>query len=244
MRISELHLIMRYSNHHLHVLLVYPLSIALSTRNHTNDTVVSCTSRGLPPLKDFTVEKLLLLNPKLKIMSVSGKFAGRPDDLAVIFAEKHPLKESDLNELFSDGTKLTPNIENDIYGQYQAVCPGGVGTLKLLTVYPATDSHVANYSDQAVRIVHETPEDYQTVTKPFIESQAFGLQVRYMYLQTSLFPGSFSQKGEESLVTLGGETFDFRHIVIHVIDEGHSHFCGKSRVSYKYFQGIPGFIKI
>ena len=127
--------------------------IALSFRN---DAKVSTTSRGLPPLKDFTVEKLLLLNPKLKVISVSGKFAGRSDDLAVIFAEKHPLKESDLDELFSEGTKLTPNIENDIYGQYQAVCPGGIGALKLLTVYPATDAHVAKYSDQLLRIIHET----------------------------------------------------------------------------------------
>jgi len=146
-----------------------------------NDAKVSTTSRGLPPLKDFTVEKLLLLNPKLKVISVSGKFAGRSDDLAVIFAEKHPLKESDLDELFSKGTKLTPNIENDIYGQYQAVCPGGIGALKLLTVYPATDAHVAKYSDQLLRIIHETPEDYQTITKAFIERQAFGLEVRYVF---------------------------------------------------------------
>ena len=47
---------------------------------------------------------------------------------------------------------------------------------------------------------------------------------------------------------------DFRRVIIHVINKGHSYFCGKCRVSYKSVtrirnitlrsQAIPDFVEI
>ena len=158
------------------------ISVVYVFRSHTSDDGTSATPQPLPPLEGFTVDKVLLLNPKLKTVSVVGKFADKPNEQAVIFAEKLPLSESDLTQLFSTDTKLTQHFQNDIYAQYRAACSNGIGSLKLLTVYPATDAHVVKYSDQSLRIIHETPEDYRTITKPFIESQAFGIEVRYVYI--------------------------------------------------------------
>ena len=39
--------------------------------------------------------------------------------------------------------------------------------------------------------------------------------------------------GGESLVTFARRAVDFWHVIIYVINEGHSYFCGKCRVSYK-----------
>ena len=39
--------------------------------------------------------------------------------------------------------------------------------------------------------------------------------------------------GGESLVTFARKAVDFRRVISHVINEGHSYFCGKCRVSYK-----------
>lgn len=47
-----------------------------------------------------------------------------------------------------------------------------------MTVYPATEAHLAKYSQQTSHMIHETPEDYATITKPFIDGQAFDIQVR------------------------------------------------------------------
>ena len=153
-------------------------------RSHTSDDGTSSTPQPLPPLEGFTVDKVLLLNPKLKTVSVVGKFADKPNEQAVIFAEKLPLSESDLTQLFSTDTKLTQHFQNDIYAQYRAACSNGIGSLKLLTVYPATDAHVVKYSDQSLRIIHETPEDYRTITEPFIERQAFGIEVSEIHVHT------------------------------------------------------------
>ena len=53
-----------------------------------------------------------------------------------------------------------------------------MGDLKLLTIYPATEAHIKKYSHQVWHVVHETPQDYMAITRPFIESQSFDIQVK------------------------------------------------------------------
>ena len=44
---------------------------------------------------------------------------------------------------------------------------------------------------------------------------------------------SLKTGGGESLVTFARKAVDFRHVISHVIIEGHSYFYGKGRMSYK-----------
>ncbi len=50
--------------------------------------------------------------------------------------------------------------------------------IKATLVYPATEKHIAKYSQQEAYLVQETPEDYAKITLPYIESSTFSIQVR------------------------------------------------------------------
>ena len=130
----------------------------------------------LPPFEGFSVDSVLSVHPRSKTISVSGKFSGSSES-AVIVAEKVPLTEADLSDLFSSETELHRSFQNDIYAQYTASCARSIGDLKLVTVFPASEAHIQKYSFQKLRMVHESPEDYRTITKPFIEEQSLAVEV-------------------------------------------------------------------
>ncbi len=133
---------------------------------------------GLPPLQEFTVDQVLFNSAKTKSVALTGQFTSRPTLRAVIVAEKQPLTESDLQTILSSSTSLSQSFQNDIYAQYIASCSGGVGALKVQTVYPAEDAHIRKYAAQPFHLVHESPGDYETITRPFIEREVLGLEVR------------------------------------------------------------------
>ena len=138
---------------------------------------VACSST-ITSFDSFRVHQLLNVNTKLKSFAVCGSFASSESSRAVILAEKEPLTSESLSGLFSPDTRLTNNFQNDIYGQATAFSAGGLGNLKLTTIYPATNAHIQKYSDQNCFMVHETPEDYDKVTKGHIESQSLSKEVR------------------------------------------------------------------
>ena len=107
-----------------------------------------------------------------------GRFPGS-DDSAVILLEKQPIAAEDLNGLFSRKTELSTVFRNDIYAQHVATCKASpsLGGLRVMSVYPATDAHIRKYSYQPLRMLLESPEDYCRITKPFVEKQAFRLEV-------------------------------------------------------------------
>ena len=134
-------------------------------------------SNTITSFENFHVGQMLNVNTKLKSFAVCGSFTDSESSRAVILAEKEPLTCESLSDLFSSSTKLTNNFQNDIYGQASAFAGGGLGNVKLTTIYPATDAHVRKYSDQDCFMVRETPQDYERVTKRYIESQSLSREV-------------------------------------------------------------------
>ena len=146
---------------------------------HLQEVVDGCfATQPLPGLDQFSLDRVLFEDPKAKSIAVAGHFA-EPNftHTAVIVAEKTPLSAASLEKLFSTEANVSTNTRNNIYSQLTASCGGGVGDLRLMTVYPATEAHIAKYSQQTCHMIHETPEDYATLTKPFIDSQSFDIQV-------------------------------------------------------------------
>lgn len=144
------------------------------------------SDRPLLPFQDFSPDRILFTNPKSKLIAVLGKFPESVDNQSIIVAEKQPLTDSNLESIFSNKTQATRSFQNDIYSQYVFRCPDGVGELKVMSVYPATDAHIKKYDHQALIMVHETPEDYFGITKPFVESRAFSIDVSDINLIPSL----------------------------------------------------------
>ena len=64
---------------------------------------------------------------------------------------------------------------NDIYYWYLAGIGNARGTdhrapdLKLNIIYPCTEKHIAKYSAQEARVVHETPEIYEQYIRPYMK---------------------------------------------------------------------------
>ncbi len=157
--------------------------LKLEESSQNTDTSVSSTvDNHHLAFHQFRAEKTILVNPQSKLIAVVGKFPTDPDSQGVIVAEKQPLTESSLSSMFSSDTKVTKSFQNDIYSQYILSCSGGVGEVKVTSVYPATEAHVKKYSEQSMVMVHETPNDYQTITKPFIEKHPLSVDVSCRYL--------------------------------------------------------------
>lgn len=129
------------------------------------------------PFHKFKVDRVLFTDPRSKRISVVGSVDGCQEQ-GVVVAEKLPITKSSLPSLFSPSSSSEKQFGNDVYSQYILNCKDGLGEVKAMTVYPANEDHVRKYEAQKLRIVLETPEDYQKITKPFAEKRSFSLDVR------------------------------------------------------------------
>ena len=109
-------------------------------------------------------------------MLFTGKFENSDHD-AVVLLEKTPFSENTLPHMLSEETSLVREFNNDIYSQYICHPQPRFNTLKGTVICPATAKHLDKYSAQDVHFVYETPEDYESITLPFIEKQFFSIQV-------------------------------------------------------------------
>lgn len=145
-----------------------------------NDKASESQSKVLP-FSEFRVDRVLFTKPENKSISLLGKFAGS-DDNGVLVVEKQPITEDSIKGLLSCDATVNSNFHNDIYSQYVVLGGRGLGEVRVMGVYPATEEHIAKYSDQKLRMVHESPHLYQTVTKPFIQSQSFAVEVSTIFI--------------------------------------------------------------
>lgn len=135
------------------------------------------------PFCKFRADRVLFTDPRSKSICVLGSCTGpeaeaEAEEKGIVLAEKQPLTESSLPHLFSSSV-MEKKFQNDVYSQYVLNCKeGGLGEMRVTTVYPATDRHVQKYEAQKRRFVLETPENYHQITKPFAERQSLSLDVR------------------------------------------------------------------
>lgn len=152
--------------------------------NHTQDFNMGAfrsepdSDCSLFPFHEFTTHRILFTDPRSKTICVLGSCAGfGAGERAIVVAEKQPLTESTLPHLFSPSL-AEKKFQNDVYSQYLLDCKeGGLGEVRVTTVYPATDKHVQKYEAQKRRFVLETPASYEEITKPFAEKQSLSLDV-------------------------------------------------------------------
>lgn len=76
---------------------------------------------------------------------------------------------------FQSITAGTKNPHPNSFGGSQVVV--NISGVKANIIYPATEKHIAKFSQQVIHIVQETPELYKTLTLPHIEKEQFTLQV-------------------------------------------------------------------
>ncbi|XP_013134406.1 PREDICTED: m7GpppX diphosphatase [Papilio polytes] len=135
-------------------------------------------------LKDFIPVKILNNNTNRKTVCIQGTFKDKTG-VALVLLEKNAFKEEDLDAkgYFSEDTKLRTFFQNDIYGNFECFPRSEINGVKTTIIYPATDKHIAKFSQQEVHIVLETAELYEKLTLPHIEKEQFNLQWVYNILE-------------------------------------------------------------
>ena len=127
----------------------------------------------------FRVERTLKENAQHKTIFVQGNISGRPGP-AVVILEKRPFSAETIQEVLSESTDLRFLMHNDIYRQYEARIESRLNAAQATVIYPATDELIAKLKSQEKHFVRETPNDYETITKPYIEKESQSLQVNQL----------------------------------------------------------------
>lgn len=134
-----------------------------------------CVDDGF--LQGFVVRRVLNIDKKVKSIALCGNLHTDPDRDAVLLVDKLPITSDTVQQLFGDKVNIENKFWNDIYGQYLGYSCQSLGDIKLTVVYPADEKHIAKYSTQDEYMVKESPSAYERITKPYIETQALGLDV-------------------------------------------------------------------
>jgi m7GpppX diphosphatase len=139
----------------------------------------------------FVFNKLLKSDSQTKSVVFLGEIDGVH---AIVMIEKsHFVIDEDHFKIKSLIDEVLTINSNDIYYWSNATlfqdlqnCPG----CKLNLIYPATETHIRKYSTQRHHYVLETPEMYQELVVPYIESMK-GDRIKWVY--NILFHGQESE---------------------------------------------------
>ena len=141
---------------------------------------MATTEERPPPsfssLQDFTLDRVLDVNTTLKTCAILARTKS-DNHPAVIIAEKCPFVADHLASMLESGAQLDTVFQNDIYSQHLMHVAAPLDQGKFTIICPCTEKHVRKYCKQELYVIRETPEDYETITKPFIQRHQFDLQV-------------------------------------------------------------------
>ncbi|XP_034947745.1 m7GpppX diphosphatase [Chelonus insularis] len=144
-----------------------------STTNE-NDTIHELLNN----LSNFTVKRILRNDVTQKLLAVEGTFKGYKQPALVVLEKKgFPKEELSVNEaFFNDETIVKKIYRNDIYRGYDLFPEKEHNGLAATIIYPATPKHIEKFTPPTFYLVEETPEVYENVTLPIINSQQLSLQ--------------------------------------------------------------------
>lgn len=102
---------------------------------------------------------------------------------AILLADKNafPVDKTSWSAILT-GSTLKPIMKNDIYSSYTLCMPNEFSGVKSTLIYPCNEKHIAKYRDQKRFIINETPEDYRTITLPYIQRNQMSLEWVYNIL--------------------------------------------------------------
>lgn len=150
----------------------------------TNDKNGNGTSSDmiLSSFKDFEMVRVLNNSEDHKSVAVEGRLAGK-EGRVVVMLQKEPFNSDKLQHIFSDQTKLKLIFQNDVYYNKLAMLPPELNEIKTTVIYPAEDKHIKRWEAQPSTFINETPQMYNDITKPYIESQSLSNQWIYNILE-------------------------------------------------------------
>ncbi|KAK3250094.1 hypothetical protein CYMTET_8619 [Cymbomonas tetramitiformis] len=120
-------------------------------------------------LKDFVFERVIGEDQRLKSVAVLGRFEGKDGQAVVLLSRRHFAADS-LREILSLKTSISEIFSNDVYSKYEGQLPPQHAAINVDLIYPATAKHISKHSTQNYFMLQESPRDYMTITRPFIQA--------------------------------------------------------------------------
>jgi m7GpppX diphosphatase len=137
-------------------------------------------------LKRFQFSRVLSQDSRAKSVYLLGRIPNQEhpeNEAAIVYFEKHHFYESELDILASQRiTELIDTERNDIYRwtKTNLVKDQSRPDVNIRIIYPATQAHIDKYSTYPHINIRETSDDYNRVTKPYIEQQPLK-RVQWVY---------------------------------------------------------------
>ena len=134
----------------------------------------------LTSLSAFRFDRLLYTSAAAKSVVVLGCFEGK-EGAAILSIEKKAFDPEAVGALLGPRAILKLDFQNAEYGVYSMEVPADSNTIKCDVIFPATAKHIAKYQAPDYRLLVETPEMYQAITKPYIEREELGDRIQWVY---------------------------------------------------------------
>ncbi|XP_053307667.1 m7GpppX diphosphatase [Spea bombifrons] len=153
--------------------------------NGSGDTDTGPSVPSHHPLSGFQLQAVLRESARDKTIFLHGKVTRNAQDAedAVVILERVPFQADSVSRLLAERPELKLQLENDIYSVYHLNPPPELNEIKTTVICPATEKHIKKYQRQDVCLIHETGDDYDSVTLPFIEAQSLSVQWVYNILE-------------------------------------------------------------
>ena len=135
---------------------------------------------ALTSLSAFRFDRLLNTSAAAKSAVVLGCFEGK-EGAAILSIEKKAFDPEAVGALLGPRAILKLDFQNAEYGVYSMEVPADSNTIKCDVIFPATAKHIAKYQALDHRLLVETPEMYQAITKPYIEREELGDRIQWVY---------------------------------------------------------------
>jgi len=114
------------------------------------------------------VNEVLAENPRDKTITLLA--TDKEQNRAVVFIKKQPFDAAQGQQLFEQ-CSLRLDLKNDVYHSYDGELSGPLQPTRYTMTYPATDRHIEKARASEIELWEETPEQYATITRLFIDEQ-------------------------------------------------------------------------
>ncbi|OZC08014.1 hypothetical protein X798_05010 [Onchocerca flexuosa] len=140
-------------------------------KNTGNDT------EELINMKGFRFKEILAEDGSRKVAFVLLDVNDCSSNQAILIVERtpFPLNKEDWNAIVSQCSLKTLST-NDVYSNHLLFPPEKFAGIKTTLINPCTEKHIAKYRDQKRYVIHETPDDYKSITLPHLDEHQFTLK--------------------------------------------------------------------
>lgn len=140
-------------------------------------------------LSDFRLDTVLNCDPTTnQVICLATHNTDPSSPRALVFLKKAAFDVQHISDFFQQPSSSESEIKldnvlqrNDKYFNFLASCPAKLNPLFVKLIYPASEADIKKYTYIPPKLLRETPEIYETITKHFIETKVTESELKWVY---------------------------------------------------------------